>query len=431
MDSPSHSRRSPPWYYGWNIVGVCVLSQVAVSGLTVGPFSLFLHGWSVQLHSPISTFTLGFSAFGLITALLAPLAGVCADRYPSRYLFGGGLLVMALFYVALSFATASWQIVVLYALPNSFAAAFAALIPANAVVSRWFTGRLGLALGLTALGQGLPGIIFPPIIAAVMPGLGWRMIWRIGGLVAGLIVLPVVFWVLRDRPAERDGATYLTSGGAAPLHHAHRGADLSWRDFLRRRNFWLLVAIFLVLIAGQLGTAPNLAPIIASHGLSEEDAGGLLALLNLSLLTSTLAVGMLSDRFGSRLPLVGLAFASAAGSVLIALGASLPFIGLGTVFIGLSAGFWPLLATTAAAEFGVTNAGRAFGLVTSFLPLVALAPFVIAKTEEATGSYVPGLSVLAVLSLLGGMAYLLLMREPRSAEAVSAGRDGSGSASDW
>jgi len=417
MDSSSRPRRGSLWYHGWSIVAVCVLSQVAVSGLTVGPFSLFLHGWSVELHSPISTFTLGFSAFGLISALLSPLAGICADKYPSRYLFGSGLLVIALACLAMSLATATWQVVALFALPASYSACFAALVPANAVVSRWFTRRLGLALGLTALGQGLQGVIVPPVVAAALPALGWRMIWRIGGLVVGFIILPIVVWVLRDRPAEQDGIGYLIGGSAVP-HRAHGGGALRWRDFLRRRNFRVLVLVFLVLLAGQLGSTANLAPIVTSHGLSEEAAGTLLAVFNLSLLAATIVAGMLSDRFGNRLPLAGLSFASTAGALLIAFGDRLPFLAPGIALMGFSAGFWPLLATTVTAEFGAENSGRAFGLIAAFMPLIVLTPFMIAKTQEATGSYVPGLSVLALLSLLGGTACLVMMREQRDAQAV-------------
>jgi len=70
------------------------------------------------------------------------------------------------------------------------------------------------------------------------------------------------------------------------------------------------------------------------------------------------------------------------------------------------------------AEFGAENAGRAFGLIAAFMPLIVLTPFMIARTQEATGSYVPGLSVLALLSLVGGTACLVMMREQRDAQAV-------------
>jgi hypothetical protein len=67
----------------------------------------------------------------------------------------------------------------------------------------------------------------------------------------------------------------------------------------------------------------------------------------------------------------------------------------------------------AAVEFDAKGAGRAFGLLSAFIPLVVLTPFMIAKTQEAAGSYVPGLSAVATLTLLGGTLCLLKLRERR------------------
>jgi MFS family permease len=342
--------------------------------------------------------------------MLAPLAGVYADKYPSRFLFGSGLLLMALVGIAMSFIVSSWQFLVLYAFPVSIVVSVASLVPANAVVSRWFVRRVGLALGLTALGQGLPGVILPPIVASVLPSVGWRSIWRTGALITGLLILPIVFAVLRDRPAQRDGVHYLMGQGGVRQHTGGEGG-MTWRDFFACRNFWVLMAAFLTLAAGYIGTVANLAPIVASHGLSERSAGALLSAFNISQLAATLVGGMTSDRLGNRLPLVALAFASAIGSMLVAFGQGLPTIAPGVTLIGLSAGFWPLIASAAAAEFGAENAGRAFGLLSAFLPVAVLTPFMIARTQELTGSYAPGLCAVALLTVLGGIICLLLLRE--------------------
>src|SRR5215475_10760404 len=85
------------WYHGWNIVAVCVLAGIASSALPINAFSLFLHDWSAELHAPISTLQLGLGACGLGCALLSPFVGVLADRYPGRWLFGAGLVGIALF----------------------------------------------------------------------------------------------------------------------------------------------------------------------------------------------------------------------------------------------------------------------------------------------------------------------------------------------
>jgi MFS family permease len=86
----------------------------------------------------------------------------------------------------------------LYALLLPVSVAFAATLTANAVVSRWFVRRLGLALGLTSFGLGLAGVVLPPIVAAVIPYLGWRLIWRFCGLLIAVIAVPLVLWIVRD-----------------------------------------------------------------------------------------------------------------------------------------------------------------------------------------------------------------------------------------
>src|SRR5882757_8997196 len=221
MTQTSGSVRQRGWYHGWNIVAVCVLSQVAANGLTYNAYSLFLRDWSAELHAPISQLQLPLAAMGLVSALLAPMVGALADKYPARRLLGWGLAGMAVFYLAISTVTASWQVVALYGLLAPLALTLSTAVTANALISRWFVRRLGLALGLSAFGIGMAGVLLPPVIAATLPTVGWRMIWRGGALIVALLVLPLVVSVARNRPREGEGKPYL-SGDAKPTgHHAH------------------------------------------------------------------------------------------------------------------------------------------------------------------------------------------------------------------
>ncbi len=406
------------WYHGWNIVAVCVLASAVSNGLPVNAFSLFLQDWSAQLHAPISFFQLGLAALGLFSAVFSPFVGTLADKHSARWLIAGGLVGIALFYLGVSFVTASWQLLALYTLLLPISVAFATTLTANAVVSRWFVRRLGLALGLTSFGLGLAGIVLPPIVAAVMPDYGWRAIWRFCGVLIAVIVVPLVLWIVRDRPTERDGSHYLSMDGkeAGPHGHGHskgQGSDaLSLRVVLARRNFWLLVAVYLPMLALYGGCANNLAPIAAARGLSTQTAGIMLSALSLASVGATLAGGMLSDRFGNRLPLFGLAMLTAVGGLMVALDHSELTLGAGAMLVGLYGGMWPLLAAAVAGEFGASGVGRAFGLLMSFLPIIVFAPFAVAKIHENTNSYMPALVGLSILTFVGGVA-CLLMRERR------------------
>jgi MFS family permease len=234
------------WYHGWSIVAVCILMQAAANGLTYNAFSLFLRDWSAQLHAPVSQFHLSVAAMALVASLAAPAVGILADKYPARRLFTLGLLGITAFYFSIGSVTAVWQVTALYGLLAPFALVLSTAVTANALISRWFRRRLGLALGLSAFGIGMAGVLLPPLIAAILPAVGWRTIWRGAAVLIALIVVPLVLFVVRDRPTEVEGAHYLSGagGGHGPHGGPARGGGLGWREVAGRRNFWLLVAIY-------------------------------------------------------------------------------------------------------------------------------------------------------------------------------------------
>ncbi len=411
------------WYYGWNITAVCILSQVAANGLTYNAYSLFLRDWSSQLHAPISQLQLPVAAMALVAALLAPLVGGLADKYPARRLLGWGLFGIAIFYLAISTVTAAWQVFALYGLLVPLALTLSTAVTTNALISRWFVRRLGLALGLSAFGIGMAGVLLPPLIATMLPLVGWRGIWRDGGLLVALLVLPLVVAVARNRPTEADGNYYLSSDGqpAKPHGHAPQANGLGWREVLARRNFWLLVGIYVPMLALYGGCAQNLAPYAANHGLSQQSAGILLSVLSFAHVISTLVLGLLSDRFGNRLPFAGLAIVMVSGAAVLAFGAGFPTLAAGCALVGLGGGLFTLLAAAVATEFGAEGFGRAFGLCMLFVPLTSIAPFATAKTQESTGSYVPALLGLSILVLISGGLSLLLRERGRGDSPASAG----------
>ena len=420
MTSPTAGPRRGGWYYGWNIVAVCVLAGIAANGLPISCLSLFLGNWAHDLHTPISSLLIALLPLAFVTALASPVIGALADRYPARWLFGAGLVGVTVFCLGISLATTTWHIWVLYGF-YPVALGLCAAVPANAVVSRWFVRRLGLALGATAFGMGVAGVVLPPLVAAVIPSLGWRAIWQITAAFLAFVALPLVLLVLRDRPTERDGLHYLVSDGSAPAHHGHggtaAGGGLRSIDILKRRNFWLLVCCLVPVIGAYGGCQQLLAPVAASRGFGQGVAGMLLSVFSVSYVTSTLLMGVASDRFGNRLPLAGVAVVVAVGTALLGSATSLPVIVVAAALVGFGGGLWTLLPAAVALEFGAANVGRTFGMLLLFLPINASIPSIISRVQESTGSYAPSLLALGAFCLLGG-CLVLLIRERRGGHAT-------------
>lgn len=404
------------WYHGWTIVAVCVMSMAVANGLTYNALSLFLKPLATELHTQISTLTLGLGGMVFVCAALSPVIGTLADKLPARRLLGIGLLGMALFYVGISFITAPWQFLALYWAVASISLTLSAAIVTNAVIARWFVRRRALALSLSAFGMGLAGVLLPPLIAALLPTVGWRLIWRGGGLFTAVVCVPLVLWLVRDRPTEYEGRHYMTGDGSAAAGHNGHGASganqMSSRQVLTRKNFWLLVGIYLPMVGLNGAVIQNIVPFVAKQGLSVQMGGSLLAILSLAHVLGTPILGILSDRIGNRLSFVLVAVTLIAGALVLSFGSGVPALTLACILIGFGGGWFTLLGAAIANEFGSENVGRAYGLCMFFVPLASCAAFVLARTQEAIGSYTPALLGMAGLVAVSGVLSLNL-RERR------------------
>lgn len=395
--------RKPAYYHGWNIIMACVLSQLAALGVTINCFSLFVGGWSAQFHTPISALALGMTIFSLGCAIWCPLVGYFADKYPVRNLMAIALVGIALFHFAVGSVSGGWQIIALYSVPLPLVITFSTSVPAQALVSRWFVRRRGLAMGLTAFGLVMAGVIFPPIIAWVLPLIGWRATWLLFGALIGLVAAPTVYAIVRDRPGDEEGAAYVSPEG-----DCSEAAKISVRRIFGNRNFWMTIIAFTPAQSVMMVLNVNLAPIVMSKGYGLSTAGLLISASSLAALASKLGMGILSDRFGNRLPLALTALFCAAGCGLLAVGRDVVSLYAAIILIGLAQGAWTILAAATAAEFGPRSFGRAFGFISMLTPFATIASPIVAWLYERRVGYSVSLAGLGVFALVGFVAALFL-----------------------
>jgi sugar phosphate permease len=258
-------------------------------------------------------------------------------------------------------------------------------------------------------------------LAALLPVLGWRMIWRIGAFLILFAVLPLIILVVRQSPTAREGLHYVEdTSRAVPLHKPASLQAVRLRDILMRPNFWLLIGAYVPMLGLNDAVAQNLSPYVASLGWDQRTAAGLLSVLSFSNLLATLLLGIFSDRFGNRVPLLLLTGATATGGVLFALGGGLPVIALACAFIGFAGGINTLMAATLAAEFGAKGFGRAFGMSLFFIPFLPLSAVVTARVKEVSGSYTPAFFVLSVLLVTSFGFSSLFFRQKRNGSPSAA-----------
>lgn len=394
-------------FYGWWIVAASGGVQYLASLLWMQSYGAYVvllqedFGWSKTLLAG------AFALTRVESGILGPLQGWLADRFGPRLIlsigtvmFGAGFMLFSRVDSLLTF----YLTFVLIALGSSLGG-FATLMVA---LVNWFDRHRAKAVALSQLGFSLGGFSVPLVIL-LLQSYGWRTTALISGVVVILVGLPLV-QVVRHRPAEIGDIP----DGAAPPGPAHAAAAAAPRDFtarqaMRTAAFWLIsgghALALLTVSAVMVHLVPHLTEGLG-YGLGQ--AGVVVALMTVFQMLGQVSGGYLGDLFSKRVICACCMLAHTAGLLLVTFATSWWMVGAFTVLHGLAWGTRaPLMVAWRADYFGPT----AFGTIMGFSSLIVMlgmsgGPIVAGYLADVSGNYRSGLSLLAVLALLGSVAFL-------------------------
>jgi len=240
----------------------------------------------------------------VLYGLVGPFAAALMERFGIRrtVLVSLGLICAG---VALtSQMRSSWQLVLTWGVLVGLGTGTTAMVLGATVVNRWFVQRRGAIMGMLTASTATGQMLFLPLEAHVVEHQGWRAVTLLVAAVVALL-LPLVAWLVRDRPADLGLLPYGADPGTPPVEPSRQNplanALRVLRESAHKRDFWLLAGSFFVCGAttnGLVGT--HLVPACMDHGIPEVRAAGLLAVMGIFDLLGTTASGWLSDRYDSR-----------------------------------------------------------------------------------------------------------------------------------
>jgi MFS family permease len=385
-------------YYGWIIAVSAGFILLVTNGMTLGGLNVFdkplLAALGEAAGEPVrlDAFKLRDAVTLFVSGLMAPFAGAAADRFGVRPLMVAGALMLAAGYFLYSSVTSLTGIYWIHVL---FAGALAGcgLVVNVILVSRWFVRNRGLALGIALAGTSLGNGTLPPVNAALMEALGWReaLLWS---SLLPLVLLPVIFFVVRERPASL--AAEMPAGEGAGTRVLE---GMTLPQALRTANFWILALVAMCTFFSIIGTQAHLNLYMLGRGFSQMDAGFSYTVLFYLGLLGKLASGFLADRFGRKPVFIGTLSLMLAGAVVLLLPQESVLWG-GLTLFGLGwGGLYTLLQLLAADYFGPPHLGKILGAITVLDTFGGgLGPAVIGSLRESSGDY--GSAFLLVAGLI-------------------------------
>lgn len=356
-----------------------------------------------------------YSIYMAATGLASPFVGIVFDRLGPRALYVLGLGALGGGFILAGQMSSLWQLYLCVGLMSGLGIASIGMIPASALISRWFDHRLATAMAVVSTGYGTGTLILVPLAQLLIESEGWRAAyaWLGGGILVVTLPMALLPWSAIGR-----GAVEIRRTGTA----AEDGSQLL--RALRGRPFWALFLVFFLTAIAVFSVSLQSVAYLVEQGFSPLQAAGAFGFTGVLSIAGMLATGTAADRFGNRVTATVsylCTFTGVAALFLMQIVPSFALVVVFVVFFGVSMGArGPIVATIAATLFAGRGLGTIYGTISTGQGLGAAAgTWIAGYLHDATGGYDAGFLLSVVFAATAVTLFWvvpeLVARRPRKA----------------
>lgn len=372
--------------YAWCVMILLTLMQFVYAGLTLSTVTLYMEP-ILSAHPELSrtAYSLTITLNGGANAIISVFYGKFVEKFGMKTMVSVCSLMMIAGVLLYATGTVIWMFY-LAAILQGISLCFCSGATCSIIFSKWFAHSTGTLLSITAIGSGLAGVIFSPIVSTWISTIGWTGSLYINcAIVVFTAILLIVF--LKDSP-EKYGIKPMWNDKVKIAEESGKiiPYGVTSKEAYKTVQFWcgtIGIGLFGLIIYGAIC---NVAVFSSDLGY---DGGVMLSVMYAANIVLQLPFGILADKLGIRVCMVAYSI-MAIGAVFIY--ATAPAIGMmyvGTVLLGGS--FCILKATLPVYTlqiFGNRAQGQIMGIMIAVMNCgVAFGMPVLNAAYDITGSY--------------------------------------------
>jgi len=352
-------------------------------------------GWSRSQTTGV------YSVYLLLHGFTAPLVGLLFDRFGPRWVYGTGMVCLGTAFFFASRLAALWQFYVLVGGLVGVGVSLNGMVPASALLSRWFRARLSTAIGVVYSSFGVGTLVLVPLAQHLIAEFDWRGTYRLMGE-ALLATAPLVMFAV---PWRR-----FTAGSTRAAKGATAGDGWTMRGALRSPVYWGLTQVFFFTAAGMFTVLVQLVAFFVDAGFSPLTAASAFGATGMMSAMSVMGSGFTSERFGYRQTVTASFVGTATGMVLLLLIATAPLAILLVLFVpvfGLCMGVrGPIVSSVTAKYFAGPSLATIYGGIYASNAIgAAFGSFVGGVLHDLTGGYKAGFAFSLVCVALASVPF--------------------------
>jgi len=277
------------------------------------------------------------------------------------------------------------------------------------VVKRWFPQReQAIGNAVWTIGSPLGSMIGFPLVIFLVAHYGWRASFYVLAALNALVVLPIVWSCLRDRPGNDAAASPIAQEEQMPFSRA-------FAVVARDHKFWLMTFYnsgVLIYLWGLNAWLPTY--LQQARGFDLLSTGFYSSLPFFLMIIGQFLAAWVSDLIGRRAIVCGASLFMT--GVFIYLTSIVPDATMAAWCIALSAGFWggtsPTLFALGAQIVPPKITAAGFGLYAGIANIIgSFAPLIIGTLVSSTGSFTAGLQFLVACCVICSLGMIPLARK--------------------
>ncbi len=415
-------KKQSGFHYAWiTLLALCIIVGLGKGGLnnTAGQFLPFV---TEDLGVGMGKLSLYFSVSAVVTMLFLPIGGKIMAKYDTRLVLVIGIILQGGAFALFGAMNSVWGWYVL-AVPLAVGGVFITVIAGPVIINQWFKKKSGLALGILSAAGGLIGIIVQPVTGNLIESQGWRFTYIALGIAVIAIIVPAILLLIRRSPEAKGvqpyGAEEISDASAQQEDTSNQG--ISMKIASKSTAFYALV-VFFFLVTSIASFSMHIPQFLVDKGFNPAAAGSVMGIYMVGVLIGSLAIGMLTDKIGSKITAV-LTMAIGLISMVLLMGVS-----SSTVIISLAVGLFGVVASSigtlgpalASSLFGNKEYSQIYSMASMGLAISSIVAIpVYGFIYDTFNSYSVALIVIIAMLVINILSILIAFKSKN--ELVKAG----------
>lgn len=282
------------FHYAWLILITCCLLPGIGVGLVSSTISIYITPVTTELGISVGEFTLYNTICSLTCMVFLPFAGRIFVKVNPRVLLTVVVIIQMITYACMGLQTTAVGFYICGVILG-ICQPFPLYLAVPTLVSNWFATGVSSKMGIAMSFTGLGAAVCSPIVNALITAFGWRMTYPIMAGASAIILIPLLLFVVRFKPADKGLLPYGTEKvDVSSESITIKASGLPAAKATKTSAFWILIMMTAITCI-PTAFVSYASPVAQSVGYNAATAATFASLFTLGLTAGKMLLGFLVD----------------------------------------------------------------------------------------------------------------------------------------